>query len=310
MKQIIDCRTQLAGRSIVSIRDLQKQEILTLLQLANDFEKGSCKKNLNNKILALCFHEPSTRTELSFTSAMLRLQGKTLGYSRPETTSAKKGESLSDTIALMDSWCDAFIIRHPKQGAARLAADLSPVPVINAGDGTGEHPTQTLVDLYAMQKTQGRLENLNIALIGDLKHGRAPHSLALAAPNFQHRLYFVSPQSLEMPSEICRYLGESGIRYSMHRSIEEIIDKVDILYMTRMQKERIPSDLDCTNYFSLSNSLLNKAQESARVLHPLPRVNEIDRSCDTNPRAYYFQQARSAIWVRMALLSSILGETP
>lgn len=303
--------SSLKGQHLVSIKDLQPDQILRILAYAKDLKQTPRPDLLKGKILGTCFFEPSTRTRLSFESAMHRLGGSVIGFSDASSTSLKKGESLQDTMRMMEAYCDVAVLRHPRAGAARLAADTVSIPIINAGDGGHEHPTQTLLDLFSINECQGRLHELNIAMVGDLQHGRTVHSLALGSLHFGNRLYFVSPTNLEMPPEICRELSERGVRFSMHRSIEEVIPKVDILYMTRMQKERFSDQATYESVkgaYTLTPELLKNAKDSMRVLHPLPRVVEIDPAVDDTPFAYYFQQAANGLHIRKALLSMVLQE--
>lgn len=309
-KNTID-RNTLTGRDLISIKDLSAEEIHAIIAMATRLKTSPDPTLLKGKLLGSCFFEPSTRTRISFEAAMLRMGGQVVGFSDANGTSLQKGESLQDTMRMMDAYTDIVAIRHHRDGAARLAADTIDIPVINAGDGRNEHPTQTLLDLFTIGECQGRLHELNIALVGDLKHGRTVHSLALASIHFGNRLYLVSPTNLEMPPQICRDLSEKGIRFSMHRSIEEIIHKIDILYMTRVQKERIGDKAEyeaARNSYCLTPHLLTKAKETMRVLHPLPRVHEINPDVDDTPFAYYFQQAANGLYVRQALLALLLTE--
>ena len=294
---------------LISIQDLSTEQIVQLLALTNQLKQTPQHSYLQHKILGCAFFEASTRTRLSFEAAMHRLGGNVIGFSNSNETSLKKGESLQDTVRMMAGYCDAIVIRHPKEGAARLAADTIDVPVINAGDGGHEHPTQTLLDLFSIQECQGRLNELNIGLIGDLKQGRAVHSLALASVHFGCRLYFISPDSLEMPANICRFLSEKGIQFSMHRSLREILPKLDLLYVTRIQQERFknPAEYEAVkNCYQVTPDSLKGAKESMRILHPLPRVEELDSAVDNTPHAYYFQQAANGLFVRQAILATHL----
>ncbi len=298
----------LHGRSLISIDDLSKEDILRILKTAEEMKKKAPAQKLKGKILASCFYEPSTRTRLSFETAMLRLGGSVIGFSDAESTSAQKGESLHDTMKVLGEYADVLILRHPQEGSARVASESTQTPVINAGDGANQHPTQTLVDLFAMKQTQGKLKGLNVAFVGDLKHGRTVHSTCPTCALFDMRLFFVSPEFLTLPDDITRVLKKRGAKFSFHRSIEEVLDKVDVLCMTRIQKERF----DPTTYqkyknaYILSASMLKNVKKNLKVFHPLPRVNEIETSVDHTPHAYYFQQAADGVYVRMALLSLIL----
>jgi aspartate carbamoyltransferase catalytic subunit len=298
-------------RDLISIANCSKEEIVHILSLAEELKRKEQPELLQGLLLGSCFFEPSTRTRLSFEAAMQRLGGKVIGFSDANTTSTAKSEKLSDTMKIISQYVDAIVIRHHLDGSARLAAEAIDIPVINGGDGTNQHPTQTLLDLFTIQECQGTLEKLSIAMCGDLKHGRTVHSLAQACAQFNVRLYFVSPKSLEMPQHIIDDLIQRGTKFSLHGSIEEVIEKVDILYMTRVQEERFA---DKTEYQRLKDSFiltLNLLQRSPkknlRVMHPFPRVNEISREIDSTPYAYYFQQAKNGLLVRQAALGVALG---
>lgn len=302
-------KSSLRGRSLISIADLSKEEILLVLKRAEEMQTKKPKGLLDGKILASCFYEPSTRTRLSFESAMIRLGGSAIGFSESATTSAKKGESLQDTMKIIGQYTDILVLRHPKEGSARAASEATKTPVINAGDGANQHPTQTLLDLFTIKECQGKLKGLNVAFVGDLKFGRTVHSLSMACAHFDMRLFFVSPDQLALPEEITRELKKHGVKFSFHRAIEEVLGKADILYMTRIQKER----LDESSYekvkdvYILKEAMLEGAKKNLKILHPMPRVNEIETAIDKSPHAYYFQQAENGLYVRMALLSLILG---
>lgn len=299
------------GRDIVSIKELSKEEMDIIFEVAREMipiAKGERKNNLlEGKILATLFFEPSTRTRLSFESAMNRLGGSVIGFSNPSATSISKGETLADTVRVMDSYSDVIVIRHPYEGSARLAAEFAKNPVINAGDGAGQHPTQTLLDLFTIHQEFGEIEGLNVALIGDLKYGRTVHSLAYALSYLGANIYLVSPELLRMPSHIIRELKEKPMETD---KIEDVIEDVDVLYVTRIQKERFP---DPTEYKKVAGSyritpeLLKKAKDRAIVMHPLPRVDEIESDVDYTKHARYFQQAFNGVPVRMALLALVLG---
>jgi aspartate carbamoyltransferase catalytic subunit len=301
-------KNPLRNRSIISITDLSKEEILLILKRAEEMKKKSPKELLKSKILASCFYEPSTRTRLSFESAMIRLGGNVIGFSDSGSTSAKKGESLRDSIKIIGQYADLLVLRHPSEGSARAASESTDKPVINAGDGANQHPTQTLLDLFSIKECQKNLKGLHLAFIGDLKFGRTVHSLSLACAHFDMRLFFVSPEQLALPAEISHSLKKQGIKFSFHRRIEDILGKVDIVYMTRIQKERSDPSVyeECKNVYILKEEMLKKAKKNLKIFHPLPRVNEIEVSIDKTPFAYYFQQAENGIYVRMALLSLIL----
>ncbi len=298
------------NRSLVSINDYSKQEYLQILELAAEFEKNPTQDLLNNKIVATLFFEPSTRTRLSFETAVNRLGGRVIGFSDSSSSSVSKGETLKDTIKIVSSYCDLIVMRHPLEGAAKYASEVSSVPVINAGDGANQHPTQTLLDLYSIYKTQGTLENLNIFLVGDLKYGRTVHSLLMAMSKFNATFYFIAPEELKMPDEYKLYLDQLGLKYYEYREFAEIIDRADIVYMTRVQKERFSDPIEyekVKNAFVLNNSMLKNSKNNMRILHPLPRVNEISVDVDDNEKAYYFTQATNGVYARQAIIASILG---
>jgi aspartate carbamoyltransferase catalytic subunit len=308
LSKINAMKNLLRKRSIISIADLSKEEILLILKRAEEMKKKSPKELLKSKILASCFYEPSTRTRLSFESAMIRLGGSVIGFSDSNSTSAKKGESLQDAMKIMGQYADVLILRHPNEGAARLASESTDKPVINAGDGVNQHPTQTLLDLFTIKECQNKLKALNLAFVGDLKFGRTVHSLTPACGYFDMRLFFVSPEQLTLPEEISHSLKKQGIKFSFHRTIDEVLNKVDILYMTRIQKERLDTSIyeECKDSYILREEMLKKAKKNLKILHPLPRVNEIETTIDKTPFAYYFQQAENGLYIRMALLSLIL----
>lgn len=302
-------KTSLAGRDLVSVSDLSKAEIELVLDTALKLQKAPRPDLLKGSILASCFFEPSTRTRLSFESAMHRLGGSVIGFAESSFTSARKGESLYDAMRVIGSYADIIVIRHPQEGAARLAADAIEKPVINAGDGANQHPTQTLLDLFSIRECQGKIDSLHIALAGDLKYGRTVHSLSLALSHYPVRLYFIAPESLGLPESISHELKKQGIKFSFHSSIEEVIPKVDILYMQRIQKERFPdANIDVINPCLLKKRYLDKAKANLKILHALPRVDEIEEGIDATPYAYYFQQAANGVIVRMALLGLLLGK--
>ena len=296
-------------KNIISIPDLSRSDLELILQTAQSLKKTPQPELLKNKVVASCFFEASTRTRLSFETAVQRLGGSVIGFDSGGNTSlAQKGETLADSVKVISSYADAFFMRHPQEGAARLASEFTSIPVINGGDGSNQHPTQTLLDLFTIYETQSRLDNLNIAFVGDLKYGRTVHSLAQALSLFNCNFYFISPEALAMPDYITEELNERSINFSIHNSIEEVVDDLDILYMTRVQKERF----DETEYqhmksaFLLNASMLNNAKSNLKVLHPLPRIDEIDIDVDDTPYAYYFQQAQNGVFARQALLALLL----
>ena len=298
------------NKSLVSISDYTKEQQLHLLDVAEGFEKNPRQNLLNNYVVATLFFEPSTRTRLSFESAVSYLGGKIIGFSDTSSTSVQKGESLRDTIRTVANYSDVIVMRHPKEGAARFASEVSKVPIVNAGDGANQHPTQCLLDLYSIRKTQGTLDGLNVAFVGDLKYGRTVHSLVQALCQFNCKFHLVSPPELKLPSSVKVHIKEKKMEYMQYTELEEVIPKVDILYMTRIQKERFADPMEyekIKNSFILKNEMLQKTKSNMKILHPLPRVNEIDEDVDDNKRAYYFQQALNGVYVRQALLTLILG---
>jgi len=297
-------------KSLVSIDDYSKAEQLRILDLAEGFEEKPVQNILEGYVVATLFFEPSTRTRLSFESAASRLGAQVIGFSEAGSSSVSKGESLNDTILTVSNYADIIVMRHPREGSARYASEVSPVPVINAGDGANQHPTQTLLDMYSIRKTQGKLDNLDIAFIGDLKYGRTVHSLTFALCNFNSTFHLVSPEALKLPSYVKRKIKDNKLDYYQYTDMNEVIPKVDILYMTRIQKERFSDPIEyekVRNAYILRNEMLQGAKPNMRVLHPLPRVNEIEMDVDKNNMAYYFQQAQNGVYVRQALLASILG---
>lgn len=298
------------NRSLVSINDFSKEETIRILDRAIAFEKQPTQKILENHVVATLFFEPSTRTRLSFESAVSRLGGKIIGFTDSASSSVKKGESLKDTIKTVCNYSDLIVMRHPREGSARYAAEVASVPIINAGDGANQHPTQCLLDLYSIRQTQGQLDNLNIAFVGDLKYGRTVHSLVIAMCNFNTTFHLVSPVELKLPSSVKIHIKEKQLDYHQYTDLNEVIPKVDIVYMTRIQRERFSDPIEyekVKNSYILSKGSLEKARQNLKVLHPLPRVNEISEDVDDTPQAYYFEQALNGVYVRQALLSSILN---
>lgn len=301
---------QLKNRSLVSITDYSKEEILRVLDIAEDFEKDQRQKILTNHVIASLFFEPSTRTRLSFESAVQYLGGSIIGFASADTSSVRKGESLKDTILTVSNYSDLIVMRNPLDGSARFASEVSPVPIINAGDGANQHPTQCLLDLYSIRKTQNSLENLQIVLVGDLKYGRTVHSLVQALSLFHATFHLVSPESLKLPSGVKKWIKDAGLDYYQYTELSEVIPFADIIYMTRIQGERFPDPLEyekVKNSYVLEKSMLEPAKKNMRILHPLPRVNEIKEDVDNHPQAYYFQQAKNGVYVRQALIAAILG---
>lgn len=298
------------NNSFVSINDYSKEEIHEFMVSAAKFEENPNQDLLKGKVVASVFFEPSTRTRLSFETAINRLGGRVIGFSDASSSSVTKGESLKDTIKMLSNYADLIVMRHPLEGAARYASEVSDVPVINAGDGANQHPTQTMLDLYSIYKTQGTLDNLNIFMVGDLKYGRTVHSLLMAMADFNPTYNFIAPNELKMPKAYTTYLEERNIPYYEHLEFTEILNKADILYMTRVQKERFADILEyekVKNVYVLRNAMLEGTKPNLKVLHPLPRVNEIALDVDANEKAYYFEQALNGVYARQAIIVKALG---
>jgi aspartate carbamoyltransferase catalytic subunit len=297
----------------VTIANLDKDQLLYLIQMAQEFEKHPNRELLKGKVVATLFFEPSTRTRLSFETAANRLGARVIGFSDAKASSVSKGETLKDTILMVSNYADVIAMRHYIEGAAQYASEVAPIPIINAGDGAHMHPSQCLLDLYSIYKTQGTLENLNIYLVGDLKYGRTVHSLIMAMRHFNPTFHFIAPKELAMPQEYKLYCKEHDIKYQEHTAFnEKVIADADILYMTRVQKERF-SDLmeyeHVKNVYILKNDMLKNVKENMKILHPLPRVNEIAYDVDDNPHAYYIQQARNGLYAREAIFCYVLNIT-
>ena len=301
----------MSNKSLVSINDLSKEEILDLIEKASHFEQNPNRDILAGKVVATLFFEPSTRTRLSFETAVNRLGGRVIGFSDASTTSSSKGETLKDTIMMVSNYADLIVMRHHIEGAARYASEFAPVPIINAGDGANQHPSQTMLDLYSINKTQGTLYDLTITMVGDLKYGRTVHSLLMAMRHFRPRFNVVACNELQMPNEYKEFCQDNGIEYHEYRDFsEEVINETDILYMTRVQRERFTDLLEyerVKNLYNLHNSMLDNSKPNLRVLHPLPRVNEISYDVDDNPKAYYIQQAKNGLYARQAIICRALG---
>ena len=301
----------LFNKNIISISDLTRPELEQIVLRARQVKTEPHSQWLKDKVIASCFFEASTRTRLSFETAIQRQGGTIIGFADSANTSmGKKGESLTDSIRMISSYADAIVMRHPQEGSARLASEVATVPVVNGGDGSNQHPTQTLLDLFTLHECQGRLENLTVTFVGDLKYGRTVHSLAQALSLFECRFQFIAPEALAMPDYLLRELDSKNIEYSRVYSLEEAIPNSDILYMTRVQKERFdPTEyMHLASQYILSKDLLKNAPEHLRILHPLPRVDEIPFDVDNTPFAYYFQQAENGVYARQALLALILNE--
>lgn len=297
--------------SLVSIADLSKEQLLRLLEEARYFEEHPNSKILDGKVVATLFFEPSTRTRLSFETAVNRLGGRVIGFSDASTTSSSKGETLHDTIKMVSNYVDLIVMRHYLEGAARYASEVTDVPVVNAGDGANQHPSQTMLDLYSIYKTQGRLTDLTITMVGDLKYGRTVHSLLQAMSFFNPVFNFVACKELQMPEEYIKFCDEHGIKYTVTTEFSpEIINSSDIIYMTRVQRERFSDIMEyerVKDLYTLCNDMLAGAKDNLRILHPLPRVNEIAYDVDSNPKAYYFDQARNGLYARQAIICRALG---
>jgi len=300
----------MTNKSLISITDFSTEEILRILEIAEDFENKPEPHLLDGKVVATLFFEPSTRTRLSFESAVNRLGGRIIGFSDPNISSVSKGETLKDTIRIVSNYCDLIVMRHPLEGSCRYASEVATVPVINAGDGAHQHPTQTLLDMYSIKKTQKRLENINIFMVGDLKYGRTVHSLVQAMSPFHPIFNFISHPKLKMPKEYLDFLDQKGVKYYQHEQFNDIISEADIIYMTRVQRERFQDLMEyekTKDLYILRNSMLANTKPTMKILHPLPRVNEIQQDVDANPKAYYFEQALNGVFARQAVISYVLG---
>jgi len=303
--------TDFVGRDVISIKDFTREEIDYILRISSEMESlvRTGSDVLKSRVMATLFFEPSTRTRLSFETAMYKLGGSVIGFSEPEVTSIRKGENLADTVRVVEKYADIIVLRHPAEGAARFAAEYAEIPVINAGSGAEEHPTQAILDLYTILKEKGRIDGLNIALMGDLRYGRTVHSLAYALSLYDVRLFLVSPELLKIRREVLEDI-KSRIKVLEYSNIEEILPEVDVLYVTRIQKERFP---DLAEYEKVRGSyivdlnVLRMAKSDLIILHPLPRVEEISVEVDSTPFARYFEQVRNGLVTRMALLALILG---
>ncbi len=298
------------GRDIISVRDFSKSELIYILKIAKEMEKEK-PKLLDGKILATLFFEPSTRTRLSFESAMFRLGGKVLGFSDEKVTSIKKGETVWDTIKMTERYSDVIVIRSPVEGSARLAAEAASIPVINGGDGANQHPTQMLLDLYTIQKIKKKIEGLKIGFLGDLKYGRTVHSLAIALSLWKVEMCFIAPDALQMPEHYIKELREKGIKCHKTSDVFEVSQKLDVLYVTRIQQERFSDPLEYEKYknaYRLDITLLDHIKKDLKIMHPLPRVGEINAELDDTEHAVYFEQAANGVAVRKALLALVLGK--
>lgn len=298
-------------RNLVSISQCAPEDILRILDRARHFERQPNRNFLNGKVIATLFFEPSTRTRLSFETAVCRLGGKVIGFSDASTSSSTKGETLKDTIRIVSNYADAIVMRHFLEGAAQYATEVTDCPIVNAGDGSNQHPTQTLLDLYSIRQTQGSLQEKTIVMVGDLKYGRTIHSLIEGMAPFAPRFIFVAPPELALPEEYRAYCTRNHIPFTEVRDFTpEVVAEADILYMTRVQRERF-SDIEeyerVKNVYVLDNAMLLKAKPNLRILHPLPRVHEIAQEVDAHPAAYYFEQALNGLYVRQSILCEVLG---
>ncbi len=298
-------------KHLISMRDLSADKTLQLLKLAASLEKNPSQIDLSRRVMAAVFYEASTRTRMSFESAMKRLGGEVIAMVGTSGTSVEKGETLADTAKIMARYSDIIVIRHPMEGAARYVSEQVDVPVVNAGDGANQHPTQSLLDLYTILKSQGTLEGLKLALVGDLKYGRTVHSLAYALAPFKPEFHFVSPKSLAMPPHILSDLRKMNISFKETKKLDKIVNTIDIMYVTRIQRERFPDREEyekVKNAYIINAGLLKNAKDNMKVMHPLPRVNEIATDVDTTKHAYYFDQAENGVYMRQAILATLLGE--
>ena len=299
------------NRSVITLANLTREKIEYLLQMATEFERRPNRRLLEGKVVATLFFEPSTRTRLSFETAANRLGARVIGFADPKITSGTKGESLKDTIKMVSNYADVIIMRHYLEGAARYASEVTNVPIINAGDGSNQHPSQTMLDMYSIFKTQGTLDNLHIHLVGDLKYGRTVHSLLMAMRHFNPTFHFIAPKELEMPEEYKIYCHQHNIRFTEGTDLnEDVISTADILYMTRVQKERFTDLMEyerVKDAYILGADMLTRAKDNMKILHPLPRINEIKADVDDNPHAYYFQQAQNGLYARKELICDVVN---
>ncbi|MDU1891288.1 MAG: aspartate carbamoyltransferase [Dysgonomonas sp.] len=303
----------MSNKSLVSITDYSKEDILRIIELTKKFDENPNRRLLEGKVCATLFFEPSTRTRLSFETAVNRLGGRIIGFTDAATTSSSKGETLKDTIAMVNNYADIIIMRHHLEGAARYASEVSSIPIINAGDGANQHPTQTMLDIYSIYKTQGTLENLTITVVGDLRYGRTVHSLIEGMSHFNPTFHFVAPEELLLPESYKNLCDELGIKYEEHTDFSpEVINQADILYMTRVQRERFTDLMEyekVKNIYILRRDMLEGTKDNLKILHPLPRVNEIQQDVDDSPKAYYFEQAKNGVFTREAVICDALNIT-
>lgn len=312
-KQLLIIMETMLNKSLISVKDFSKEEIMEIVRLAAVFEKKPRQKILEGSVIASLFFEPSTRTRLSFESAINRLSGKIVGFTEAGSSSVSKGESLKDTIRTVANYSDLIVMRHPLEGSAKYASEVAGIPVVNAGDGANQHPTQTLLDIYSIFKTQGTLENLNLWTVGDLKYGRTVHSLIMAMSDFNPVFNFISHPKLRIPDEYRLLLKENGISYREHSEFPENLSQADIIYMTRVQRERFSDPIEyekTKDNYVLDLQMLENVKETMKILHPLPRLHEIHTNVDNTPYAYYFEQAKNGVFTRQAIMSKILGVEP
>lgn len=298
------------AKSLISIHDFTKEEMLHILDIAAEMEKNKSQKILDGKVIACLFFEPSTRTRLSFETASNRLGARVIGFSDINNTSISKGETLKDTIKMVSNYVDMIVMRHPLEGAARYASEICDIPVVNAGDGANQHPSQTLLDLYTIRQTQGRLNDITINMVGDLKYGRTVHSLLQAMSHFSPKFYFTAPDELRMPDEYKTFLKEKEIPFTETKSLQEHLNDCDILYMTRVQQERFNDPMEyekVKNVYRLEAKMLDGVRDNMKILHPLPRITEIAADIDDTKYAYFYKQAENGMYVRMAIIAYLLG---
>ena len=297
--------------NLISMRNLGVDKINSLLELAENLETGKIKSDMAGKVMGALFFEPSTRTQLSFETAMKRMGGEVITMAGTKGTSVEKGETLSDTVKIINQYSDIIVMRHPMEGAAQYVSECVDIPVVNAGDGANQHPTQSLLDLYSIYKTQDSMQNLKVCMLGDLRYGRTVHSLAFALGEFNPEFYFVSPEILEMPKYILDELDQLGIKYTQTENLDEIVKELDVLYVTRIQKERFtdPEDYEkVKSSYVITPEILKGAKKNFKILHPLPRVDEISVDVDKLDCAYYFQQAKNGVYMRQAIITKLMEE--
>ena len=297
--------------NLISMRNLGVDKINSLLELAENLETGKIKSDMAGKVMGALFFEPSTRTQLSFETAMKRMGGEVITMAGTKGTSVEKGETLSDTVKIINQYSDIIVMRHPMEGAAQYVSECVDIPVVNAGDGANQHPTQSLLDLYSIYKTQDSMQNLKVCMLGDLRYGRTVHSLAFALGEFNPEFYFVSPEILQMPKYILDELDQLGIKYTQTENLDEIVKELDVLYVTRIQKERFtdPEDYEkVKSSYVITPEILKDAKKNFKILHPLPRVDEISVDVDKLDCAYYFQQAKNGVFMRQAIITKLMEE--